>query len=223
MVEKEKKPLPKNKKQPFTQAHKGFVMWICLIFFVSAWMFLLGIFVGRGTAPVRFDIKKLQKELAALKEAVLKKEKSRFQIDSGTLYKTPNLGFYKALKDSGPDAGAYDSLGPEISKEKDNRLPKKITKSITPQQEKIAAPDKKAKPYKKFTVQIAALRDSKLAGEMVEQFKKKGHIAYMSVGKIPENGIWYRVRIGAFRNRDEAGGTLSRLKEEGFKGIIVER
>ena len=33
------------------------------IVFISAWMFILGVFVGRGTAPVKFDIKKLSREL----------------------------------------------------------------------------------------------------------------------------------------------------------------
>ena len=53
---------------------RGTTLWLCIIFFVSAWMFVLGVLVGRGTAPVHFDIESLQKELAALKEAVQKKE-----------------------------------------------------------------------------------------------------------------------------------------------------
>jgi hypothetical protein len=72
---KEEKALPKKRKS--SSSRKGLAIWICLIFFVAAWMFILGIFVGRGTAPLQFDIKKLQNELAALKEDVVKKELKR--------------------------------------------------------------------------------------------------------------------------------------------------
>ncbi len=44
------------------------------ILLLAVWMFVLGVLVGRGTAPVRFDIQKLQKELATLKAAALKRE-----------------------------------------------------------------------------------------------------------------------------------------------------
>ena len=56
-------------------------------FFVHLWLRLdvcSRILIGRGTAPVQFDIEKLQKELASLKEAVIKKEELRFKIDPDT-------------------------------------------------------------------------------------------------------------------------------------------
>jgi hypothetical protein len=58
------------------------IIWIGLTLFVCAWMFVLGILVGRETVPVRFDIQKLQNELAALKETVIKKELDQFKMDS---------------------------------------------------------------------------------------------------------------------------------------------
>ena len=38
-------------------------------------MFVLGVLVGRGTAPVHFDTQALQEELAALRDAMMKKER----------------------------------------------------------------------------------------------------------------------------------------------------
>jgi len=65
----------KDKKKPSLQfVPKEPSVWIFLIIFVSAWMFVLGVLVGRDTVPVKFDIEKLQKELVALKEAVIRKE-----------------------------------------------------------------------------------------------------------------------------------------------------
>ena len=60
--------------------NKGRTLWISLFIFGCGWMFVLGILIGRGIAPVQFDIEKLQKELASLKEAVIKKEELRFKM-----------------------------------------------------------------------------------------------------------------------------------------------
>ena len=72
--------MPEKKKKLIEYIQSGYVMWIGIVVLTSVWMFILGIFVGRGTAPVKFDIEKLQKELIALKETVIKEEKERFKI-----------------------------------------------------------------------------------------------------------------------------------------------
>ena len=58
-------------------ASKRRIAWgrYLLVFFVAAWMFVLGVLVGRGTAPVHFDTQALQEELAALRDAMMKKER----------------------------------------------------------------------------------------------------------------------------------------------------
>ncbi len=64
-------------------------------------MFVLGVLVGRGTAPVHFDMESLQKELAALKEAVQKKEQEWYQNRSDKASARPDLEFHEALKKTG--------------------------------------------------------------------------------------------------------------------------
>ena len=39
------------------------------IFFIAAWMFGMGVMVGRETAPVRFDLDQLKKTLDSLQRA----------------------------------------------------------------------------------------------------------------------------------------------------------
>jgi len=95
----------KEKKAPRKKVPKKIpYFWICLILFISAWMFVLGILVGRGTAPVHFDIEKLQKELTALRSAVLEKELKRYKINSPDSPDKPDLGFHEALKAPERDA-----------------------------------------------------------------------------------------------------------------------
>ena len=116
MVKKRKEP--SGKKSLTKKSRKGTILWICLTFFSCGWMFILGVLVGRGTAPVKFDIEKLQKELVALKEAVMKKELRRYKIDSNVKDNKTTLDFYNTLKESKGEK----KLIRNISKRKSKRI-----------------------------------------------------------------------------------------------------
>ncbi len=63
----EKNAAAKSRKKYLLQlTGKGFFLGLCLLFLISGWMFVLGVLVGRGTAPVNFDIQALQKELLGI-------------------------------------------------------------------------------------------------------------------------------------------------------------
>ena len=240
---KKEKASPEKKKSPPSPPRKGLAVWIGLTLFACGWMFVLGILVGRETVPVKFNMEKLQNELAALKEAVVKKELDQYKIDSNADIDKTKMGFYETLKKNGSDEG----LEADIPKIKSKPLaeektesgtektspPKKVeseTRKISPPK-KLATPQKKktvnlkksAEGNKNFTIQIASLKDSAAADKMVAKLKKRGYPAYRSIGKIPDKGIWYRVRVGYFKNRAEARGTIQRLKNEKIEAIIVQR
>ena len=228
MGKKEKKPTPK-KKSTKKQTRKGLIPWIGLTLFVCVWMFVLGILVGRETVPVRFDIEKLQNELAALKEAVIKKELDRYKIDSNTEDSKTKLGFYETLKKTGGEAGLKNDTikrQKKIEPKKTASLQKK--KMTTPKSSpvpKVKTSDSKkaTQNNNRFTIQVASLKDSGVADRLVDQLKKRGYPAYRSIGKVPGKGIWYRVRVGDFNTRSEAASTLNRIKNEKINAIIVRR
>ncbi|MBW2740224.1 MAG: SPOR domain-containing protein [Deltaproteobacteria bacterium] len=218
----------KDKEKPSLQfVPKTPSVWIFLIIFVSVWMFVLGVLVGRDTAPVKFDIEKLQKELVALKEAVIKKEQKLFKIDSDGVGNKTDFGFYEALKETKKNK----NNGADISKKQETKhLSKdktvKVKKKVIPDKSKIINKDKQNKlteTDKKLTIQVASLKDPKDADEMVARLKKKGYPAYRLSSNIPEKGIWHRVRIGYFKDKAEAGSTLNKLKKEKFKAFLVNR
>jgi len=210
-----------GKKKPSKETgRKGTTTWICVIFFVSAWMFVLGIFVGRGTAPVKFDIENLQKELTALKEAVVKEGQERFKIGRDPASTKMELGFYEALKETRP------------SVQNQVKLPER-KKTVSPQQKAKVQPaqnvEKPALSSKRqaaagagFTIQVASLKDMKAAVELAEMLKKKGYQAYTVLAKIPGKGTWHRVRIGHFENRSDVGNILRRLKKDKYRPIVVQ-
>ena len=120
MAEKEKTRAPKQKPAK-KQMRKGLIPWIGLTLFACAWMFVLGIFVGREMVPVRFDIEKLQNELGALKEKVIKKELDQYKIDSNSDVTKTKMKFYETLKKTGRE----DKLNNAMVKQQKKSLPEK--------------------------------------------------------------------------------------------------
>ena len=228
MDKKEKAP-SQEKKSSEKQTRKGRILWIGVTLFVCAWMFVLGILVGREMVPVKFDIEKLQNELAALKEAVIKKELDQYKIDSNTDDSKTKMGFYETLKKTGDEVRLKnDTINhQEKSEPKKNaslQNKKMPTRKTEPEPKEKTLDSKKAtQNNNKFTIQIASLKDSVVADKLVSRLKKEGYPAYRSIGKVPGKGIWYRVRVGYFNSRSEAGSTLNRLKKEKIDAIIVQR
>ena len=228
-MEKKEKTSPKKKKSSTQWTRKGLTQWICLTFFACAWMFVLGIFVGRETVPVKFDMEKLENELAALKEAVIRKERDRYKIDSPSEDSKTNMGFYDDLKNTGSQEKLKTNIPQNKSKPLRNHTVSKTKKTLaskktaTIRKNRTTTIKKSAKENKDFTIQIAALKDVKVADTMVAKLKKRGYPAYRSMGKIPGKGIFYRIRIGSFKNRADAGIVFNRLKKENIKAIIVQR
>jgi len=250
MGKKEKTPSPK-KKSSKKQTRKGLILWIGLTLFFCAWMFVLGILVGREMVPVKFDMEKLQNELAALKEAVIKKELDQYKINSNTDESKTKLEFYETLKKTGDGAGLKDDTiehrqksepkktaslqKKKMSTQKTGPAPKTKTsdvKKVTQNNPPAVASSPASQARQggqgneragKFTIQVSSLKDSGIADKLVSRLKKGGFPAYRSIGKIPGKGIWYRVRVGYFNSRSEAGPTLNRLKKEKMNAIIVQR
>lgn len=237
---KEEKKTPQKQKPSKKQMRKGLIPWIGLTLFACAWMFVLGIFVGRETVPVRFDVEKLQNELAALKERVLKKELDQYNIDSNAEVTKTKMKFYETLKKTGKE----DRLNNNKAKQQKRSLPEKspsLSKVKTPvrnvgserkekksglkepSQDNPPAVAKHEQTVKNVTIQVASLKDSRDADKLMNKLKKKGYPAYRSIAKIPGKGIWYRVRVGYFKNRTEAVLMLKRLKQEKMEAVIVRR
>jgi cell division protein FtsN len=248
---KRNKRKPQQFKKPFLVLNRRKLAgWAVVIFLLCAWMFVLGVLVGRDTAPIKFDLKKLQQKQA---DSVQKEKAENQEITPGdpvAVKDKTKLGFYERLPED-----QKDTTVPEIKKQpEDNQKPKPATqpkasqstskkpapkavaKKVQPQK---AAPKTKEKEQKKvstagtkkttaptgavYTVQAASVKNAKDADQLVARLKKKGFPAYRTLGKVPEKGIWFRIRIGKYNSRAEANKTLNKLKKLGLKPIIVKQ
>jgi cell division protein FtsN len=217
----DKKPL---EKKPFIElSRKKAMLWLLGVFFICGWMFVLGILVGRGTAPVQFDIENFKKDIKEeLKIAIEKEREEKKNAESFPAGQTSsdgkqNLDFYDDLKSTKDTTGNI-----KIEKGDVNEVPLKAPEQLKePEPPAPSLPEKVSEPV--FTVQTSSGKDKKSAEKTVKLLINIGYPAHMTVSEIPGKGTWYRVRVGEYKDRKEAEKILSRLGNDKIKGIIVSK
>lgn len=223
-------------------SRKGLLIWIGLIVFISFWMFILGVMVGRGTAPVNLETGHLEQELAELKARMLKeKQEAALSAADGQTDEKPQLGFYEALKNPGRDT-TFQAAEPAKPVRRKPAAAKPAAPAASPRpkttpppargsKSKIKPPvasktDSGSKPSPAstpghFTVQVASVQDIKGAERMVARLRAKGYRAYQIRSDVAGKGTWYRIRVGGFEDRRAAENMLRKLKNDKFGGIVV--
>jgi len=225
-----------RKKYLLQLTGKGFFLGLCLLFLISGWMFVLGVLVGRGTAPVNFDIQALQKELMALKESMVKQEKRAMETDAAKTGAKSSFEFYEALKKKGKDE-QIQIIEKKTLAEAPPKTPsaapppspltsqKRVSKSKGTQEEKKSLPGLSGvKPSTSGTlaVQVASTKDSASAEALVKKLTQLGYAGFSTMAEIPDKGTWYRVRVGPYRTNTEAEQMRQELTKHNFNGIIVK-
>lgn len=237
------------KRKPVWQlSRRGVYGGIALALTACAWTFFLGVLVGRGTAPVTFDMEKLGQDLHALREKVQDQQAQQLQTYSVAVENKSNMDFYEELKQSGenlaitpnmtrrppqptivPDATrrseapeASASAGVPVKKRMAGLQPKKKGKALQPPPKRPPAAKAPA-PAGSLTLQVASLRDAKTADEMVAGLRKEGYSVRRTSATIPGKGVWYRVQVGRFTNREQAAKAIRVLESKGLKPILVSR
>lgn len=234
--------MAKRKKLKSAIPRKTRLIWSGVTLFIAAWMFVLGILVGRGTAPVNLEADKLGKELADLKAAMTRKEHAKINAQtSGKDGDKPQLGFYEALKD--PKQNKPHTAKPsakQVAKQPPKPAQTEKRAQAKPIQAKKAPPKPSARPDKKpaaqpvasaagnvpkgkgrYTIQVAAVKETGNAERLVAQLRSKGYPAYQVRVDVPGKGALHRIRVGAFDSRAAADRMLAKLKASRHSGMVV--
>ncbi|MDX1709422.1 MAG: SPOR domain-containing protein [Desulfobacterales bacterium] len=238
MRKKNKRKAPEFKKPFIVLTRKKIAGWLVLIFFVCAWMFVLGILVGRGTAPVKFDLASIEQKIVAPQKAEpIKPDQKRPQKDAAAVKDKTKLDFYEALKEDKEDTKV--SVRPEPTpverqaEDPADKAPEPLKKTKEPEPSEL--PQQKTPPKKQdavaqtntagptYTLQAASVRNAGDADRLIQKLKKRGYPAYRSMAKVPGKGTWFRVRVGSYKSKSEARATLDKLKKDGLKPILVLR
>jgi DedD protein len=73
-----------------------------------------------------------------------------------------------------------------------------------------------------WCLQIAALPDRNQAVSLAAQMEKKGYRSHIATVQVPDKGTMYRVRVGHFKTKDEAGAFRDEFqKKENRSGFVT--
>ena len=196
--------------------------WVGAFMFLLVWIFILGVMVGRGTAPMSFDMDKLQRDLADLKKEVLKKEQTIIRNQANELLEKKEFEFHKELTSSDELLKAQARATAPLEKKKKPSIKakdKNVLQQPTP-------PDRQKRPETvdgEYALQVASLKDARHADAMVEKLRSKGYSAYHVSADLMDKGVWYRVRIGPLRTRTQAFTMLNTVKKEYKTAIVIKK
>jgi cell division septation protein DedD len=215
-------------------SRKAIAGWVVVVFILSAWMFGVGVMVGRGTAPIGFDLDQLKRSIESLKKEVPQASKSGPRSQPSEMKNKTDLGFYESLPKNREEVDSPNIAPvPPAPAKPEPAAPKPVEPPAAAKPEKSPAPSTAASapappaappaPGKPLTVQVAAVKSEAEARQLAERLRQRGYAPYVEAIAFPDKGVWYRVRMGEFPSKEFARSTVDRLQKDGFAPAIVPK
>jgi len=187
---------------------------------ISIWMFVLGVFVGKGYI-VQIDEKSPAKQA---KGNDLIEKKSTKNFEQSGIIEEHKLGYYEDLRRDINISRFVEKNGsvPSWSQSDSNKTENKNKTYDTNKTVKTENKEKqKAEEQKEvFIVQAASFLNKQDAENFTALLKTKGYEAYIS-SATAKNKVWHRIRIGPVKNKSEAEEILKKLKKEHVEPMIL--
>lgn len=224
----------RGKKTFITLTGKGVAGLVVVVLVVSAWMFGMGVMVGRGTAPIAFDLDQLKRTLESMQKSAQQLAKSGERPAPAEMKNKTDLGFYESLPKNREDTD-LPNIAPPPAARPEPAAPKPAAALPAAKAEKpapapapaapsaSAPPPSAPAPDKPLTVQVAAVKSEAEARQLSEKLRQRGFAAYVEPVVVPEKGTWYRVRMGEFPSKEFARSTMERLQKDGFAPAVVPK
>jgi cell division septation protein DedD len=169
---------------------------------ILAWIFVLGVLVGRGDIPNPLEMPFLKKPPVSGSPQTLHTGTENSKSEPHEQQPQPQLDFYNDLNKEGAEVRGVMPKEPVSEK-----LPDKLTGDVPQKTEE------KKPPSKYYTVQLASFKDKAQARLFAEQMHKKEIPCQLSA--VNSNGmVWYRVRTGRFQDHASAQVFILSLKEK---------
>lgn len=236
-----------------TLSRQAALWWASGLALMLVLFFFLGTLVGRNMIRVDMGQDGLYFEIAGLTEAENQNTLSEMASMPETPHDFDFYDALNKDVDAGPDitiTKEYKDKEKQVVKKsraviKPDKLEKQVAVSAkAPEPEPKAAPAPKPAPAPspapsqikesfnpdkmdpdlyKYTIQAASLKSSDEADKLVADLKQKGYPAYWVKGLVRDNELWYRVRVGVYKDRMEAQPVLARLKQDRVDAFFVKR
>jgi len=200
-------------KKPFLElTRKKAAGWFILVLFVCGWMFVLGILVGRGTAPVQFDVDKLKKDLLNELKAAAEKEKEEKKVaeatdssDKDSPDGKPALGFYEDLK-STKESQEHINIA---------AAPKQEIPPLAVPQKEVPVKEIKANEIQINEPKIEKAKDKAIVPDETNQLKSPKP----ALPGIAVKGPVYTIQVASVKDRKSADKLVSDFVIKGYQAF----
>lgn len=132
----------------------------------------------------------------------------------------------------GPDAAVtfYSALTEPRQTPPVAKAPEPPKPALTKTEEKPAAPPapvpntrKPVPDDRSFLLQVASYKNQVSAQKLLKELSSDGYAGTVVRADLGERGVWFRVRVGPYATREEAGSVLEKLrKDRSLKGYVVK-
>lgn len=204
-----------------TNITSGQIFFILFVFLLGS---LISFYLGARFGPDILDMESAQN----LEEVILPEDDIAKEIEDMLSRQNHKLLAFEALQDDKPDLLVTNSevkttpSTPVREKEKkkiEESVKKTLpvpTQKIPPQEEKVRTTKiggltvKMAPPTvidvtePKFSLQIGSYSDREQAEKALNLWQQRGFRVKLVTAQIPDKGLWYRLRLGAFQTQEEA-------------------
>ena len=235
MAKKRSRSKKRSKKYQIEFTPLSIFLWGGCLFFVLAWIFVLGILVGRGFLPGAMTaLSDLRNQIGVLQQKV-SRERPHDLDPPKKPDSYPKLAFYdklaskkeETLKETVPRRNAKKSTrkktnatnthsSQQFSPKRESSGAQKATDQNRVGTSKVSRLEKK----EKYTVQLASLDEKNKAEKFIGDLIQRGYPAYFYEAKV-KGKTYYRVRCGTFPSRKAAEDYARKLgKQAGIKGFV---
>lgn len=161
------------------------------------------LFRGSGKAPAPAAVQPVKKEAAAPAAT----QPQPVPDAPLTFYKTLPAGGKAAM---GSGLNPKKPEAPASAPQPAQPAPQEAASAPQGQAAPAQAPQDKDPASPRFTVQIASYRDKQEAEGAQAKLAAKGVAAYLVESRLPDKGVWYRLRVGKHLSKEEADQTAAK-------------
>jgi len=207
----------KKKSVRFEVSRLALTGWCFGLLLALIWMFLLGLFVGKGITPANINFTEIKKRMMA--EGIWPGSGETGPQETPppsttTKRKIPfnDLEFYEKLarkKEAQLQKPAVAKTAP-----KENPPTTVAAKPPPPAQQQKKSSVRPKPSTNRFTVQVASFKDLTSAKKFAARFRGLKHKATIREVELSGKGRWYRVQVGKLARREEATALANHLAKK---------
>ena len=220
-----RKSKKRKKAVRFEMSRLALAGWCSGLLLALLWMFVLGLFVGKGITPANINLAEIKNRM--IDEGVwpgsgkgVEKEESPRTTNTKKKIPLKDLEFYEKLAKKKKARLQESPPAAPTVKEKPATPAESQPKPAVQQSVKDSKKETQSKD--RFTVQLASFKDLNSAKKFAARFKDLKPQPTIRTVDLSGTGRWYRVQVGKLSSRDEASALADRLaKKYQLKAFVI--